>query len=381
MSNELTIMQQDGTDVVEADFFAPASIFDVERFEMVMRVAEVMARATTLPDHLKSKSQNPEERYLETRGNCFMIANQASNWKLDPFAVAQASAFVYGKLVLEGKLVRAVIRKFLGFDLCYSFFGDAGTMERRVYVSDKPFANQDGKALSEPEIEALMKTPGNRITRGTLKKWHSKNKEGGVNDNWNKDEEKMFRERGAREWCREFSPGLMLGVYTPDEFDEVEHTARSSRARDITAASNPLLDNRSSVPMERVDQSTGEVVTEAAQQRTAENQKTNSSSPSTTAPRTQGDDRRGDAQPKTRLPAEIFRKYASSICRMQSADNIRKAHAQFWQDYQKPQEGTADHQLAAKILNLNNQRVEGKIPAEGLMDEIEGIIHESFGGL
>jgi hypothetical protein len=238
--NEIAL--KDDAETGDLALFQEATIFDVQRFEQVNRVATVMARASLIPDHLKGAN------YDVTFGNCFMISNLAATWGLDPFAVAQASSLVFSKIVLEGKLVRAVIKKFLGFDLDYAWFGLPGDMDRVCYVSDRPLVVENeeldthGEPLSQDQIEALMKRDDWRITKGTLAKWCTKTKSGDINDNWAKDEEKMFRERGAREWCREFSPGLMLGVYTPDEFDEVEQTSRSNRARDVTPARNPLLD-------------------------------------------------------------------------------------------------------------------------------------------
>ncbi|CDX26900.1 putative RecT protein [Mesorhizobium plurifarium] len=366
MANELTTTSPGATDLVDVELFSQANVFDTERFEQIMRVADVMARATTIPEALKSKNSNPQEKFEETRGNCFMVCNLSATWGADPFAVAQSISFVFGKLCVEGKLIRAVIKKKLGFDLHYRFDGAPGNMERKVLVSDLPFVDEKGQPVPDDAPGAVL-SPKARSVEGTLKKWHSKNKEGGVNDNWLKDEEKMFRERGAREWCRAWTPGLLLGVYSPDEFDEVEYTMRSNRARDITI--NPLVDDG------------GRQSQEPASKSSDQHQEQRSSGASQSqAPRTEVPDEKAGSQEShpQRLPAEIFGKYASALGRMATANNVRKAHESFWSDYGKPAEGTADHALAGKILNLHNLRVEGK--AEGnIVDEIDGLIAESFG--
>lgn len=266
MAQEI-ITRTDSTEIAEADLFQPVGVFDLERFETVMRVATVMARATTIPAHLRSTHSNPEIAFEETRGNCFVVCNLACNWGMDPFAVAQATSIVFGKMVLEGKLVRAAIAKKLGFDLHYQFFGVRGKMDRRVYVSDRPLVDHEGNPLPEDKIIALMTARVSyRITMGTLEKWHTKNKNGGINDNWAKDEDKMFRERGAREWCREWEPGLMLGVYTPDEFDDIDQTRRSNMARDISY--NPLLENNAAPAVNvTTKQAQPETVSSAAAER------------------------------------------------------------------------------------------------------------------
>lgn len=407
MTNEITTVDNNHGDLVDQELFSGASVFDVERFEQIMRVAEVMARATTIPEHLKGKSNDPVERFEETRGNCFMICNQAANWGADPFAVAQSSAFVFGKIVLEGKLVRAVIRKKLGLDLYYRFCGDAGKMDRRVYASDKPMVDANGQPLSETEIKALMERATSRITVGTLGKWHTKNKSGGINDNWAKDEDKMFRERGAREWCREWAPGLMLGVYTPDEFDEIDHTIRSSQARDITR--NPLLETGRTVAMETIDQKTGEILKTEVQRTAAATDSTNASSAKAASAKSaskdadrsgqsstvddsrstnssQGSAERGkdDASGKAetaspRLSAELLKKYASSLARMQTETNVERASAQFWQENGGAPKGL-DRGLAKSIYDKQMARAKGDTDAEGLLDEINADIDTSFAG-
>lgn len=402
----------------EIEVFQGASVFDVQRFEQVHRVATVMAGASLIPDHLKGPK--PEVTY----GNCFLIANYAANWEFDPFAVAQATALVFGKIVFEGKLVRAVIKKFLGFDLHYVWFGNAGNMDRRCYVSDRPLVvvsddeRENGRQFTEDEIEVRMKLPEWRITKGTLGKWHTRNKQGGINDNWAKDEDKMFRERGAREWCREFSPGLMLGVYTPDEFDEVEHTSRSNHARDVTPGTlrNPLLEDKPAIAMDIIDQNTGEVIAEKsgaqpsgdALKATAEPKAKASASakpaeesagtsrdgqtnnggrpaetPSSAAPATPADDGTGgDASPPSRVSAATFLAYYSALARMGSAENVKKAHEAFWKGEGKGIKlaHPDDMQLARDIYDNNVLRIEGKITAEYLKKEVDGWIANVTGG-
>lgn len=399
----------------EIDIFGAANVFDVARFEQVHRVATVMAGASLIPDHLKGANREV------TYGNCFMISNLAANWGLDPFAVAQASALVFGKIVLEGKLVRAVIKKFLGFDLNYVWFGPTGNMDRRCYVSDRPLVvdNEEldthGQPLNEAQIESLMKLPEWRITKGTLGKWHTKNKQGGINDNWAKDEDKMFRERGAREWCREFSPGLMLGVYTPDEFDDVEHTSRSNRARDVTPgpARNPLLEEvmdpdtgeftkiaektttqSGAQPGGTALKTTAEPKADKAQasaqpaEESAGNQRdgqTNNGgrpaeTPSSAAPGVE-DGSGGDAgnSPAARVSADVFREYHSALGRMVSKESVEKAHKQFWSGKGIKVAHDDDMKLAKDIYENHLQRADGKIPGDVLAKEIAGWIAQVTG--
>lgn len=368
------IIPTDASPVNEIDIFANgSSIFDVQRFEMVTKVADVMARASLIPDHLKVKKQDSSLDYEATFSNCFVICNLSLTWGFDPFMVAQAASLTYGKLTLEGKLVRAVIRKYLKFDFSYYFFGEAGDMARRVYVSDKPLIDANGNPMEEPGIIALMKR-GDRITQGTLERWHTKNKEKHVNDNWKKDEDKMFRERGAREWCRQWAPGLILGVYTPDEFDEQSEDYRAAKARNITpattAAVNPLLDDktraRQSVPMDKIDAATGEII---------EPSRSKTSSPRSTASQAHGDDVSGSPQ-TSRLPDGKFRDYGKALARCVNADNLKPTHDAFWKG-DAPAAG-ADYDLARAIYAVHSDRLKNGSDLQAAITAVTNIIEKDF---
>ena len=63
-----------------------------------LRLAEFMARARTVPKHLQ-----------DSPGDCLMAIEQAMRWGMSPFAVAQATSVISGKLMFEGKLVAAAV--------------------------------------------------------------------------------------------------------------------------------------------------------------------------------------------------------------------------------------------------------------------------------
>lgn len=393
MTNDLTNFDDNEREI---DIFTPVTVFDVERFDQVDRVAKVMSRASLIPETLKGADINA------TYSNCFIVANLAANWGLDPFSVAQAVSLVFGKLVIEGKLIRAVIRKYLKFDLSYRYFGELGEMERRVYVSDRPLVKDvDGVSVpfTEDEITALMENQSFRISKGTLQKWHTKSKSGAINDNWQKDENKMFRERGAREWCREYAPGLMLGVYTPDEFDEVEITSRSNKARDVTP-SNPLLeDNRSDgASMDRIDRETGEVLEQKSGTQNGSTGKTTSrrsastSNSSSTSSSSQGDDEQSGGSTTSssqRAPAGTFHEFSMALLRFGGTGNGRDADMQkissasdaFWPGNGGKPDHRADVALSKAIMSSHLKRMAGEIQADAMKVEVTKVIDSSFNGL
>lgn len=195
-------------------------IMDTNRFEQMGRIANVMAMSSLIPESLAGFYEGTGNNRvfkpfpIETvKANCFLIVNQSVRWGLDPFAVAQATSIVRGKLCYEGKLVAGVISAKLGIDLDYDFndkTGDALGVTVSGIVGGK------------------TKTVG-----GTVGEW----KTTGSNSPWGNGHEsnkRMLRYRGTREWARAYTPALMLGVYTQDEMLDA-----AERARDVTPPTPP----------------------------------------------------------------------------------------------------------------------------------------------
>lgn len=192
----------------------PIAVLDTARFEHMQRIARVMASTNLIPETLcmEGKGDQKELLPLETvTANCFLVVNQAVRWNMDPFAVAQCVSVVHGKLCYEGKLIAAVLEAKIGVRLRYEWSGVGEQM--RVKVSGKL---PDG--VTE-EIE------------GSVIDWRTI----GNNSPWKPAMyRKMLAYRGAREWCRLYAPGLMLGVYSDDELENITEDARSLRAQDVT---------------------------------------------------------------------------------------------------------------------------------------------------
>ena len=63
-----------------------------------MRLAEMMSTGKLVPAHLQ-----------KSPGDCLMVVELAMRFRMSPFAVAQCTSVIQGKLMLEGKLVAAAI--------------------------------------------------------------------------------------------------------------------------------------------------------------------------------------------------------------------------------------------------------------------------------
>ena len=164
----------------------PSGGFAIEGMQGAMKLAQAMASAKMVPNHLQGSP-----------GDCLMVIEQAMRWQMSPFAVAQATAVVRGKMCFEGKLVAAAIQTSGVLDgrLNYEFEGDG--QGRKVICSGLIRGEKKPRT-----VEVLLKDAK------TDNQW------------WTKTPDQMLSYHSARVWARRHTPEVMLGVYAPEEFDD-----------------------------------------------------------------------------------------------------------------------------------------------------------------
>lgn len=150
-----------------------------------MDLATMMARAKLVPSHLQDKP-----------GDCLLVIEQAMRWGMSPFAVAQSTSVISGKLMFEGKLVSAAIQSsgILSKRLNYDFDGE-GTA-RAITVS--------GTIQGEDKSRTI------RVTLAEAKT---------SNGMWTKQPDQQLVYFATRAWARRHAPEVMLGVYSPEEME------------------------------------------------------------------------------------------------------------------------------------------------------------------
>jgi hypothetical protein len=201
-------------------------ILDTARFEHMQRIATIMAASSLIPDSLR-KDKDDFLPPAVVVSNCFMIVNQAVRWEMDPFAVAQSTSVVRGRLMYEGKLVAAVIEKRAKTRLSYAF----GKWNPKTETVDLE-ADGEGDLLGVVVSGTLPGSNEVLTIEGAVGIW----KTTGDKSPWRAGAfKRQLRYRGAREWARAHSPGVMLGVITDDEVDELEERRERTRSRRPTA--------------------------------------------------------------------------------------------------------------------------------------------------
>ncbi len=153
--------------------------------DQAIKLAEMMARGKMIPEHLRNSP-----------GDCLMVVEQAMRWRMSPFAVAQCTSSVKGKLMFEGKLTAAAVETsgaiVGGFD--YQFSGSGP--ERKIVVS--------ARRVGEKEVRSIEVTWKDAATS---------------NEYWKKQPDQQLVYHGTRVWARRWTPSVMLGVYSPEEFN------------------------------------------------------------------------------------------------------------------------------------------------------------------
>lgn len=222
MSTDVIEQQQDQLRTVND----PANlVLDQGAMKHMMEVATFMSGGTlTLP-----------EPYRKNPANCLAVVMQAAQWNMNPFAVAQKTHFVNGTIGYEAQLVAAVINdsKAVKDTFHFDWFGDwdkiLGKFEERESKTKKDdngyakkykvpgwkFTDEEGLGVKvwatlrgedEPRELSLLMTQAN-VRNSTL---------------WADDPRQQLAYLAQKRWARLYAPGVILGVYTKDELEDVE---------------------------------------------------------------------------------------------------------------------------------------------------------------
>lgn len=175
-----------------------------QSMDEAMRVADFMSNASLIPTHLQGKP-----------GDCLLVVMQSQRWGMDALSVAQCTSVVHGKLCYEGKLVSAVLMSMgvIKEELDYEF---SGTGKARKVV-----------------VTGVLRNGKVKTVEGTIAQWETSN------DAWRRDPDQMLTYRGARQWARRWAPSAMLGVYTPDEMEDVPGEAITVKQQDGASGLTP----------------------------------------------------------------------------------------------------------------------------------------------
>jgi hypothetical protein len=180
-------------------------IFDDLKFQRMNQLAEIMAGSTcTIPKHLQGKP-----------GDCFAIIAQASQWRMNPFVVAQKTHIVNGALGYEAQLINAVITSMnvISGRFHYEYVGDWEGYRKASFMKAKEAGcgvNVGAVIKGESEI-TWMPMPlymESVVTRNSPL--------------WKTNPQQQLAYLAVKYWVRLFAPDALLGVYSDDELAVTE---------------------------------------------------------------------------------------------------------------------------------------------------------------
>lgn len=195
-----------------------------DSLDRMFKVAEFMASSkTTLPAHFRG---NPAD--------CLAVVMQSMQWDMNPFAVAQKTHLVNGVLGYEAQLVNAVItsRAPVTGRLEYEWFGDWSKVIGKFIIKngDKGEYRQPGWKLEDEEglgVSVWATFKGESQPRRLdllLAQARTRN-----STLWADDPRQQLAYLATKRWSRLYCPDVIMGVYSPDEMEEVQ-------SRDMGAA-------------------------------------------------------------------------------------------------------------------------------------------------
>ena len=191
-----------------------ALLMNMDSMGRLERIADLMASGkTTVPQHLRG-----------SKGDCFAIALQSMQWGMNPFAVAQKTHLVNGTLGYEAQLVSAVINT-SGAVLDRFHFDWFGPWERvvgkfTIKRGDKGEYRVPGWQLADEEgcgVRVWATLKGEAAPRELsllLAQARTRN-----STLWADDPKQQLAYLAQKRWARLFAPDVILGVYSPEEFD------------------------------------------------------------------------------------------------------------------------------------------------------------------
>ena len=168
-----------------------------DNLDRMYRAAEMMASARiTVPKHLAGSP-----------GDCLAIIMQATQWGMNPFAVAQKTHLVNGTLGYEAQLVNAAVSSspLLGSRIGYDWEGDWKGVNGKADKSDERAVTVSATLKGESEPRKL------RVSMAQV----------GVRNspNWESDPRQQIAYLATKKWARLHAPDVLLGVYTTDEVE------------------------------------------------------------------------------------------------------------------------------------------------------------------
>lgn len=209
--------------------FNPQALAQVEHFAVQMAKGK-----STIPAHLQGSP-----------ADCMAVIFQAMQWGMSPHAVAQKTHLVNGTLGYEAQLVNAVVSssKAIKGRFRYEWDGEGNTRACRA-----------GAVLAGEQA----------ITWGAWVKYADQTVKN--SPLWKTDPSQQLAYLAVKKWARLYTPDVILGVYTPDELEEIDMgqavvvTDEPQASRTQSVKEKLKAKQAEAQPAELIEPETGELI-------------------------------------------------------------------------------------------------------------------------
>lgn len=219
MSQAITTFENEHETDTSAAIFSPTGLQKLQAF------AEVMSQGVaTVPKHLAGKP-----------ADCLAVALQAAQWRMNPYAVAQKTHLVNGVLGYEAQLVNAVVTssKAVRGRFHYRYGGDWEKITGTKNKSDESGLFVEVGAILNGEPEITWGEPLYLIDITTRN-----------SPLWKTAPKQQIAYLAVKYWARLYCPEVILGVYTPDEFESEPRAMRDVTPVTTKQSLNQLINNK-----------------------------------------------------------------------------------------------------------------------------------------
>lgn len=221
---------------------ASNAVFNPQALNQLTTFANLMADSTiSVPAHFVGKP-----------ADCMAVVMQAMQWGMNPYAVAQKTHVINGVLGYEAQLVNAVISSsnVIVGRFHYEYAGDWSKCTKTKEVTVKKPAKGGGtydktervKAWSDEDEDGLTIRVGAQLRGESEITWCEPIHLSGIvvrnSPLWVTNPKQQIAYLGVKYWGRLYCPEVILGVYTPDELQEVE--PRAERVINPTRSTHDL---------------------------------------------------------------------------------------------------------------------------------------------
>ena len=200
---------------------------DIDALDRITNFASLMASARiSIPAELQ---KNP--------GDCLALCLQAHAWGMNPFAVAQKSHVIKGRLGYEAQLVNAVIVRHApiehrpvftwseGWDRIIGKFKKVPGKHGGAEYAVPNWADKDEDGLWCEVSATIKKETAPRVLRLEMKQAQPRQ-----STLWATDPKQQLAYTVMKRWARLHCPDVILGIYTPEELKAMP----DSKEKDVT---------------------------------------------------------------------------------------------------------------------------------------------------